>query len=161
MQVAPSIRSLHHKVMMGSNMCSSMSQNAMISHHGLPLSHASLTARTRRSWLHVTVMYVCARSMQPCWLRVNTRAQALSPHYFLRFFIRNGPSGWKVLAGVLLSVTGTEAMFAGTSCCPTAALSTLSLPIYTVAKHIIKLRLVPSARMAPVLRPIRGRPFIL
>ncbi|XP_065865539.1 potassium transporter 4 isoform X2 [Euphorbia lathyris] len=38
--------------------------------------------------------------------------RALSPHYIIRFFSETGSDGWISLGGVLLSVTGTEAMFA-------------------------------------------------
>lgn len=34
--------------------------------------------------------------------------QALSPHYWFRFFLRNRGEAWRVLSGVLLSATGTE-----------------------------------------------------
>ncbi|VAH20779.1 unnamed protein product [Triticum turgidum subsp. durum] len=37
---------------------------------------------------------------------------ALSPTYLIRFFMRTGKEGWIALGGVLLSMTGTEAMFA-------------------------------------------------
>uniref|UniRef100_A0ACD5W5P7 Uncharacterized protein n=1 Tax=Avena sativa TaxID=4498 RepID=A0ACD5W5P7_AVESA len=37
---------------------------------------------------------------------------ALSPTYLVRFFTRTGKEGWIALGGVLLSMTGTEAMFA-------------------------------------------------
>ncbi|KAL8216382.1 hypothetical protein R6Q57_023219 [Mikania cordata] len=37
---------------------------------------------------------------------------ALSPHYIIKFFRETGSAGWLSLGGVLLSVTGTEAMFA-------------------------------------------------
>ncbi|XP_010230880.1 probable potassium transporter 3 [Brachypodium distachyon] len=37
---------------------------------------------------------------------------ALSPMYLIRFFQRTGVDGWISLGGVLLSMTGTEAMFA-------------------------------------------------
>ncbi|KAK1664759.1 hypothetical protein QYE76_052918 [Lolium multiflorum] len=37
---------------------------------------------------------------------------ALSPTYLVRFFLRTGKEGWIALGGVLLSMTGTEAMFA-------------------------------------------------
>ncbi|XP_062208430.1 probable potassium transporter 3 [Phragmites australis] len=37
---------------------------------------------------------------------------ALSPFYLVRFFQRTGKDGWISLGGVLLSMTGTEAMFA-------------------------------------------------
>lgn len=43
----------------------------------------------------------------------NTRIlYALSPHYIVKFFHRTGMDGWISLGGVVLSVTGTEAMFA-------------------------------------------------
>ncbi|WCJ40263.1 Potassium transporter family protein [Euphorbia peplus] len=38
--------------------------------------------------------------------------RALSPHYIAKFFRETGTDGWISLGGVLLSVTGTEAMFA-------------------------------------------------
>ncbi|TVU37304.1 hypothetical protein EJB05_10613 [Eragrostis curvula] len=38
--------------------------------------------------------------------------RALSPHYVVRFFKITGKDGWLSLGGVLLAVTGTEAMFA-------------------------------------------------
>ncbi|EER99886.1 hypothetical protein BDA96_02G431700 [Sorghum bicolor] len=37
---------------------------------------------------------------------------ALSPHYIVKFFNRTGKDGWISLGGVLLAITGTEAMFA-------------------------------------------------
>ncbi|KAI3850061.1 hypothetical protein MKW92_032282 [Papaver armeniacum] len=37
---------------------------------------------------------------------------AMSPHYIIRFFRETGRDGWIALAGILLSITGTEAMFA-------------------------------------------------
>nr|XP_043623787.1 potassium transporter 4 [Erigeron canadensis] len=37
---------------------------------------------------------------------------ALSPHYIVKFFRETGGAGWLSLGGVLLSITGTEAMFA-------------------------------------------------
>lgn len=37
---------------------------------------------------------------------------ALSPHYIIKFFSKTGCAGWLSLGGVLLSITGTEAMFA-------------------------------------------------
>lgn len=37
---------------------------------------------------------------------------ALSPHYIITFFRETGGAGWLSLGGVLLSITGTEAMFA-------------------------------------------------
>ncbi|KAI4375428.1 hypothetical protein MLD38_013294 [Melastoma candidum] len=38
--------------------------------------------------------------------------RALSPHYIIKFFKENGKDGWISLGGILLSITGTEAMFA-------------------------------------------------
>ncbi|KAF7819327.1 potassium transporter 4 [Senna tora] len=37
---------------------------------------------------------------------------ALSPHYIFKFFIQTGKDGWISLGGILLCITGTEAMFA-------------------------------------------------
>lgn len=37
---------------------------------------------------------------------------ALSPHYIIKFFRETGKDGWVSLGGVLLAITGTEAMFA-------------------------------------------------
>ncbi|KAG6415902.1 hypothetical protein SASPL_123321 [Salvia splendens] len=37
---------------------------------------------------------------------------ALSPHYIFKYFAQTGTDGWFSLGGVLLSITGTEAMFA-------------------------------------------------
>lgn len=37
---------------------------------------------------------------------------AISPHYIITFFKETGTDGWISLGGVLLSITGTEAMFA-------------------------------------------------
>ncbi|PON35491.1 Potassium transporter [Parasponia andersonii] len=37
---------------------------------------------------------------------------AFSPHYIIKFFRETGKDGWISLGGVLLSITGTEAMFA-------------------------------------------------
>lgn len=38
--------------------------------------------------------------------------RAISPYYVVRFFQRTGKDGWISLGGVLLSMTGTEAMYA-------------------------------------------------
>jgi KUP system potassium uptake protein len=38
--------------------------------------------------------------------------RALSPHYIVKFFKLTGRDGWISLGGILLSITGTEAMFA-------------------------------------------------
>ncbi|KAK7319187.1 hypothetical protein RJT34_03905 [Clitoria ternatea] len=38
--------------------------------------------------------------------------KALSPHYIFRFFWKNGTSGWLLLGGTVLCITGSEAMFA-------------------------------------------------
>ncbi|XP_057445815.1 potassium transporter 4 [Lotus japonicus] len=38
--------------------------------------------------------------------------RALSPHYIIKFFINTGKEGWISLGGILLCITGTEAMFA-------------------------------------------------
>ena len=37
---------------------------------------------------------------------------AINPYYAFHFFARNGLNGWRMLGGILLCVTGTEAMFA-------------------------------------------------
>ncbi|XP_058766743.1 probable potassium transporter 17 [Vicia villosa] len=38
--------------------------------------------------------------------------KAISPHYIVLFFLRNGKSGWLLLGGTVLCITGSEAMFA-------------------------------------------------
>ncbi|XP_057482187.1 potassium transporter 4 isoform X2 [Actinidia eriantha] len=38
--------------------------------------------------------------------------RAISPHYIIKFFSETGKDGWISLGGILLSITGTEAMFA-------------------------------------------------
>ncbi|KAI4350414.1 hypothetical protein L6164_004872 [Bauhinia variegata] len=38
--------------------------------------------------------------------------RALSPHYIVKFFVKTGKEGWVSLGGILLCITGTEAMFA-------------------------------------------------
>ncbi|GAQ92301.1 Potassium transporter family protein [Klebsormidium nitens] len=38
--------------------------------------------------------------------------KAISPHYFMRYFIDDGKTAWKSLGGVLLCATGVEALFA-------------------------------------------------
>ncbi|XP_010276290.1 PREDICTED: probable potassium transporter 17 isoform X2 [Nelumbo nucifera] len=38
--------------------------------------------------------------------------KALSPHYIIHFFLRNGKEGWLLLGGTVLCITGSEAMFA-------------------------------------------------
>ncbi|KAL6001007.1 putative potassium transporter 17 [Asimina triloba] len=38
--------------------------------------------------------------------------KALSPHYIVQFFQRNGKEGWLLLGGTVLCITGAEAMFA-------------------------------------------------
>lgn len=46
-------------------------------------------------------------------LKWNTKiVYGLSPHYIVKFFHQTGKDGWISLGGVLLSITGTEAMFA-------------------------------------------------
>uniref|UniRef100_A0A7N1A143 Potassium transporter n=1 Tax=Kalanchoe fedtschenkoi TaxID=63787 RepID=A0A7N1A143_KALFE len=38
--------------------------------------------------------------------------KAISPHYIVHFFLRNGKEGWLLLGGTILCITGSEAMFA-------------------------------------------------
>ncbi|KNA03435.1 hypothetical protein SOVF_209220 isoform A [Spinacia oleracea] len=38
--------------------------------------------------------------------------KALSPHYILMFFSKNGKEGWQSLGGTILCITGSEALFA-------------------------------------------------
>ncbi|GAB4860800.1 Probable potassium transporter 17 [Ancistrocladus abbreviatus] len=38
--------------------------------------------------------------------------KALSPHYIIKFFWRNGKHGWLALGGTILCITGSEALFA-------------------------------------------------
>lgn len=38
--------------------------------------------------------------------------KAFSPYYIFRFFLKNGKQGWLMLSGVVLCITGAEAMFA-------------------------------------------------
>ncbi|KAL3338709.1 hypothetical protein AABB24_027700, partial [Solanum stoloniferum] len=38
--------------------------------------------------------------------------KAISPHYIVLFFLRNGKQGWIYLGGTVLCITGSEAMFA-------------------------------------------------
>ncbi|XP_059655277.1 probable potassium transporter 17 isoform X2 [Cornus florida] len=38
--------------------------------------------------------------------------KALSPHYIIQFFLRNGKEGWLLLGGTILCITGSEALFA-------------------------------------------------
>ncbi|KAJ1699807.1 hypothetical protein LUZ63_008319 [Rhynchospora breviuscula] len=38
--------------------------------------------------------------------------KAVSPHYIVSFFLRNGRLGWRLLGGTVLCITGAEAMFA-------------------------------------------------
>lgn len=46
-------------------------------------------------------------------IRWNPRIiQAISPYYIIKFFSETGKDGWISLGGILLSITGTEAMFA-------------------------------------------------
>ncbi|PHT39637.1 Potassium transporter 4 [Capsicum baccatum] len=61
---------------------------------------------------------------------------ALSPHYIIKFFRETRKHGWISLGGVLLSVAGTEAMFADlghfTSCSMRIAFSFLVYPCLVV-----------------------------
>ncbi|CAL5430365.1 unnamed protein product [Camellia sinensis] len=38
--------------------------------------------------------------------------KAISPHYIISFFLRNGKEGWLLLGGTVLCITGSEALFA-------------------------------------------------
>jgi KUP system potassium uptake protein len=38
--------------------------------------------------------------------------KAVSPHYIIKYFIRNKKQGWVSLGGAVLCITGAEAMFA-------------------------------------------------
>ncbi|XP_043715475.1 probable potassium transporter 17 [Telopea speciosissima] len=38
--------------------------------------------------------------------------KALSPHYIVHFFLKNGKEGWLLLGGTVLCITGSEALFA-------------------------------------------------
>ncbi len=45
------------------------------------------------------------------WLRAAI-FKALSPHYMFLYWRDEGQTGWAVMSGVLLCITGVEAMFA-------------------------------------------------
>ncbi|KAH7545662.1 hypothetical protein FEM48_Zijuj01G0117300 [Ziziphus jujuba var. spinosa] len=47
--------------------------------------------------------------------------RAFSPVYIFRYFRRNGKNGWTSLGGIMLSITGTEALFADLSHFPVSA----------------------------------------
>ncbi|KAK3014962.1 hypothetical protein RJ639_008122 [Escallonia herrerae] len=38
--------------------------------------------------------------------------KAVSPHYIVKFFLRNGKAGWRLLGAIFLCITGAEALFA-------------------------------------------------
>ncbi|KAK2983639.1 hypothetical protein RJ640_023173 [Escallonia rubra] len=38
--------------------------------------------------------------------------KAVSPHYIIKFFLRNGKAGWRFLGAIFLCITGAEALFA-------------------------------------------------
>ncbi|GAB4845442.1 Probable potassium transporter 17 [Ancistrocladus abbreviatus] len=38
--------------------------------------------------------------------------KALSPHHIFKFFLKNGDQGWRLLGGIVLCITGSEALFA-------------------------------------------------
>ena len=42
----------------------------------------------------------------------STVLQGISPHWIAVWFINHGTNGWRMLGGVMLCITGTEALFA-------------------------------------------------
>ena len=42
----------------------------------------------------------------------STVLQGISPHWIAVWFINHGTDGWRMLGGVMLCITGTEALFA-------------------------------------------------
>ncbi|GMN64037.1 hypothetical protein TIFTF001_033109 [Ficus carica] len=50
--------------------------------------------------------------MYNIWKYDSSVLKAFSPVYIYRYFRRNGKNGWTSLGGIMLSITGTEALFA-------------------------------------------------
>ncbi|XP_068319914.1 potassium transporter 11-like isoform X3 [Pyrus communis] len=55
------------------------------------------------------------------WKHDSTVLRAFSPVYIYRYFKRNGRNGWTSLGGIMLSITGTEALFADLAYFPVSA----------------------------------------
>ncbi|KAF3450017.1 hypothetical protein FNV43_RR06096 [Rhamnella rubrinervis] len=55
------------------------------------------------------------------WKYDSSVLKAFSPLYIYRYFKRNGKEGWTSLGGIMLSITGTEALFADLSHFPVSA----------------------------------------
>ncbi|TQD76857.1 hypothetical protein C1H46_037597 [Malus baccata] len=55
------------------------------------------------------------------WKHDSTVLRAFSPVYIYRYFKRNGREGWISLGGIMLSITGTEALFADLAHFPVSA----------------------------------------
>ncbi|KAA3460990.1 potassium transporter 10-like [Gossypium australe] len=55
------------------------------------------------------------------WKYDSSVLRAFSPVYIYRYFRRGGKDGWTSLGGIMLSITGTEALFADLSHFPVAA----------------------------------------
>ncbi|KHG01691.1 Potassium transporter 11 [Gossypium arboreum] len=55
------------------------------------------------------------------WKYDSSVLKAFSPVYIYRYFRRGGKDGWTSLGGIMLSITGTEALFADLSHFPVAA----------------------------------------
>ncbi|KAI5332324.1 PREDICTED: potassium [Prunus dulcis] len=55
------------------------------------------------------------------WKHDSSVLRAFSPVYIYRYFKRNGRDGWTSLGGIMLSITGTEALFADLAHFPVSA----------------------------------------
>ncbi|KAH1072572.1 hypothetical protein J1N35_024900 [Gossypium stocksii] len=78
------------------------------------------------SWLFAPVVLVWflvigGIGIYNIWKYDSSVLKAFSPVYIYRYFRRGGKDGWTSLGGIMLSITGTEALFADLSHFPVAA----------------------------------------
>ncbi|XP_050367240.1 potassium transporter 10-like [Argentina anserina] len=72
------------------------------------------------SWLFAPIvllwfLFIGGIGLFNIWRYDRTVLKAFSPVYVYRFFKRGGKDGWTSLGGIMLSITGTEALFADLS----------------------------------------------
>ena len=69
---------------------------------------------------------------------IHLLGHTLSPYYAIKFFRDTGKDGWISLGGILLSITGTEAMFADLDCFCRSCLGDSDIKLSCDATNIFK-----------------------
>jgi len=85
---------------------------------------------------------------------------AVSPHWGFKFLIHNGHMGWVMLGGVLLSVTGAEAMYADLGHFTRVSIQVCLDLLFLISQQISPLLVRPWARDKTLMEELSSLPVI-